>query len=468
MKNQAGKKEADERPLAEAMRSECAKKLLAALKGSGHTMIRQALAQLSDDEIEAIYADWQLWAREDQLPPAQTAEGKPWSVWLLLGGRGAGKTRAGAEWIKAQALGLPPLAEKPAERIALVGETMADVRSVMVEGVSGLLAIHHAEERPLFEPSKMQLTWPNGTVAQMFSAENAEGLRGPQFAVAWCDEIAKWRNGESAWDMLQFALRLGERPQIVATTTPRPVPLLKRLMEDERTVVGRCSTTANRANLAPSFVDEITRRYAGTALGRQELYGELIEDVSGSLWRRDWIDGGRINGRPETVSQIVVAVDPPVTATVNSDACGIIVAARGEDHRFYVLDDRSVQGREPTVWAQAAIAAKKDYDADRIVAEVNQGGDLVIAVLRQIEPLVVVRQVRASRGKWVRAEPVAALYAQGRVSHVGTHEALEDEMLAFGADGRANGKSPDRLDALVWALTDLMSPEPPRPALRML
>lgn len=468
MKNQAGKANLNARIPESAMRSECAKKLLAALKGSGRTTIRRALAQLSDDEIDAIHADWQLWAREDQLPPVSAKDGEPWSVWLLLGGRGAGKTRAGAEWIKAQALGTPPLAERPAGRIALVGETMADVRAVMVEGVSGLLSIHRAEERPLFEPSKMQLTWPNGTVAQIFSAENAEGLRGPQFAIAWCDEVAKWRNGEAAWDMLQFAMRLGERPQIVATTTPRPVPLLKRLMEDERTVIGRCSTVANAANLAPSFVDEITRRYAGTALGRQELYGELIEDVSGSLWRRDWIEAARVSSCPEAVAQIVVAVDPPVTATASSDACGIVVAARGDDHRFYVLDDRSVQGREPTVWAQAAIAAKKDYDADRIVAEVNQGGDLVSAVLRQIDTTVVIRQVRASRGKWVRAEPVAALYAQGRVSHVGTHETLEDEMMAFGADGRANGKSPDRLDALVWALTDLMAPEPPRPALRML
>ncbi|MBU2582636.1 MAG: terminase family protein [Alphaproteobacteria bacterium] len=450
------------------MRSECAKRLRSALNDYVRTgQLRRNLATLSDEAVAAIHADWQVWARDDQLPPVSTQTGMPWRVWLLLGGRGAGKTRAGAEWVKAQALGLPPLAAAPAKRIALVGETMADVRSVMVEGDSGLLSIHANEERPLFEPSKMQLTWPNGAVAQMFSAENSEGLRGPQFAVAWCDEIAKWRNGEEAWDMLQFALRLGERPQVVATTTPRPVPLLKRLLADEATVIGRCATAANAANLAPSFVAEMTRRYSGTALGRQELMGELIENVEGCLWRRDWIEAQRVRSAP-ALRQIVVAVDPPVTATAASDACGIVVAAKGEDQRYYILADRSVQGREPQVWARAAIAARRDFDADRIVAEVNQGGDLVVGVLRQIEPGVFVRKVRASRGKWVRAEPVAALYAEGRVAHVGEHAELEDEMLSFGTDGKARGHSPDRLDALVWALTDLMNPEPPRPALRAL
>lgn len=450
------------------MRSECAKKLRSALNAYARTgTLRSNLSTLSDDAIAAIHCDWQVWARDDQLPPATTAAGVAWQVWLLLGGRGAGKTRAGAEWIRAQALGLAPMATRPALRIALVGETMADVRSVMVEGESGLLAIHENGERPNFEPSKMQLTWPNGAVAQMFSAENFEALRGPQFAAAWCDEIAKWRNGEEAWDMLQFALRLGDRPQVVATTTPRPVALLKRLLADEATVVSRCATAANAANLAPSFVAEMTRRYSGTALGRQELMGELIEDVEGCLWRRDWIESQRVSTAP-SLRQVVVAVDPPVTATAASDACGIIVAAKGEDQRFYVLADRSVQGREPQLWARAAIAARRDFDADRIVAEVNQRGDLVVGVLRQIEPGVFVRKVRASRGKWVRAEPVAALYAEGRVAHVGVHTELEDEMMAFGTDGKAKGRSPDRLDALVWALTDLMNPEPPRPALRTL
>lgn len=427
--------------------------------------LRHNLARLSDAQIAAIYADWQIWARDDQLPPLSSDGGLPWRTWLVLGGRGAGKTRAGAEWIRAQALGMPPLADAQAMRIALVGETLGDVRSVMVEGVSGLLAIHRDDERPHFEPSKQQLRWPNGAVAQMFSAESPEGLRGPQFSAAWCDEIAKWRDGETAWDMLQFALRLGARPRVVATTTPRPVPLLKRLLADETTAVSRAATDANRANLSPAFIAEMTRRYDGTALGRQELAGELIEDTAGSLWRRDWIDEHRV-AVPPPMRTVVIAIDPPVTATAASDACGIVAVGRGVDHRFYVLGDRSVQGREPQVWARAAVAARHDHEAQRIVAEVNQGGDLVVGVLRQYDPLVAVRKVRASRGKWVRAEPVAALYAEGRVSHVGTFEALEDEMLAFGTGGRSRGRSPDRLDALVWALTDLMAPEPPRPALR--
>lgn len=429
--------------------------------------LAQDLARLSDDQVIALHGDWQVWARDDQLPPQTTADGEAWRVWLILGGRGAGKTRAGSEWVRAKALGLAPIAEAPSMRIALIGETMAEVRSVMVEGVSGLLSVHHGDERPSFESSKMQLTWPNGAVAQMFSAENPEGLRGPQFDAAWCDEIAKWRNAEDTWDMLQFGLRLGAWPQVVATTTPRRVPLLKQLMDDALTVVSRSATADNAANLAPSFVAEMSRRYQGSVLGRQELLGEIIEDDTGGLWRRDWIEDQRVCNAPAMVS-IVVAVDPPVTATANSDACGIIVAGKGEDRRFYVLADRSVQGREPAVWARAAIAAKSDFGADRMVAEVNQGGDLVLSILRNIDPYCPVRQVRATRGKWLRAEPVAALYAEGRVRHAGTFELLEDEMCAFGSSGRAHGRSPDRLDALVWAVSDLMQPEPVQPAIRSL
>jgi len=423
------------------------------------------LGGLSDADIAALHGDWQIWARDDQLPPVTTAQGCDWRVWLILGGRGAGKTRAGAEWVRAKALGVAPIAAEPAGRIALVGETVGEVRSVMIEGVSGLLAIHCEDERPVFEPSKLQLTWPNGTIAQVFSAENAEALRGPQFAAAWCDEIAKWRNADAAWDMLQFGLRVGRDPQITVTTTPRPVALLKRLMEDEATVISRASTRDNAGNLAPAFIAEMTRRYAGTALGRQELNGEVIENHAGSLWRRDWIDAARVDVAP-TLRALVVAVDPPVTATVTSDACGIVVAGLGENGRVYVVADLSLQGREPAVWARAAISAYHDHKADRVVAEVNQGGDLVLAILSQIDQRVPVRSVRATRGKWLRAEPVAALYAEGRVSHVGTFPELEDEMCAFGTDGRANGHSPDRLDALVWAVTDLMLRETTRPAVR--
>ena len=429
--------------------------------------LKQDLSDFTEAELAAILAWWPLWARDDQLPPATTESGEAWRVWLIMGGRGAGKTRAGAEWVRAKALGLAPMGEVAACRIALVGETINEVRRVMIEGVSGLLSVHEARQRPRFEPSKLQLVWPTGAIAQMFSAENPEALRGPQFDAAWCDEVAKWRRPQRAWDMLQFALRLGTQPQMVATTTPRPIPLLKKLIADAATVVTRAATADNAENLAPTFLAEMTRRYAGTALGRQELLGEIVDDTSGALWRRDWIEAHRVASAPE-LSNLVVAVDPPVTATADSDACGIVVAGRGLDGRAYVIDDRTLQGREPVVWARAAIAAYRDYLADRVVAEINQGGDLVVTVLRQIDPAVAVRTVRATRGKWLRAEPIAALYAEGRVAHVGTFAALEDQMCAFGSDGLAKGRSPDRLDALVWALTDLMIGAAGRPGVRML
>jgi len=418
---------------------------------------------LPPEMIAHLRHDWDVWARDEQLPPAAPGA-TPWRVWLILGGRGAGKTRTGAEWVRARALGRHGV---PAQRIALVGETIGDVRRVMIEGVSGLLAIHADDERPRFEPSKSQLVWPNGTIAQLFSAETPDALRGPQFDAAWIDELAKWREPERAWDMLQFALRLGDTPQAVVTTTPRPVPLVKQLLKDEATVVTRAATVANAANLAPGFVAEMERRYTGTALGRQELWGEIIDHRAGSLWRRDWIDQHRIEAAPE-LAAIAVAVDPPMTATASSDACGIVVAGRGVDGRAYILADRTVQGREPHQWARATIGAYRDYLADRVVAETNQGGDLVIAVLRQIDETVAVRQVRATRGKWIRAEPVASLYAEGRVSHVGALDKLEDQLLSFGADGRVGGRSPDRLDALVWALTDLMLDREALPSVRAL
>jgi phage terminase large subunit-like protein len=425
------------------------------------------LASLDPEALRFILSDWQLWARDDQLPPETAASGEAWRVWLILGGRGAGKTRAGAEWVRAKALGTAPLGDTQARRIALVGETLADVRRVMIDGVSGLLAIHDEDERPVLEVSKSQLVWPNGAIAQMFSAEDPDSLRGPQFDAAWCDELAKWRRPEETWDMLQFGMRLGESPAITVTTTPRPLPLLKSIMDDPATVITRAATTANAAHLAPSFVAEMERRYAGTALGRQELLGEIVDEQSGSLWRRDWIERHRVKECPELRS-IVVAVDPPVTATANSDACGIIVAGLAADGRAYIAADRSLQGREPQVWARTAVRAYHEFMADRVVAEVNQGGDLVTAILRQIDEAVAVRTVRATRGKWLRAEPVAALYAEGRISHVGIHATLEEQMLAFGADGLARGRSPDRVDALVWALTDLMIDRAAQPAIRQL
>jgi len=440
--------------------------VLADCDASSPAKIREAIQDLAADAAAFHLCDWLVHARDDQLPPADVAGALPWATWLVLGGRGAGKTRAGAEWVRALALGKAPFTDEPVERIALVGETMHDVRSVMVEGVSGLLAIHPDDERPVFEPSRNRITWPNGAVAQLFSAEDPDSLRGPQFGAAWADEIAKWRHGEATWDMLQLGLRLGARPRAVATTTPRPVPLLKRLLADPTVATTRARTADNAAHLAPAFVARMARRYAGTPLGRQELDGEMVDDVAGALWRRAWIEDGRVAAAAD-LQRIVVAVDPPVTATATSDACGIVVAGRGVDGRAYVLADRSLAGRAPDVWARAVIAACRDFEADSVVAEVNQGGDLVPGVLRQVDAAVAIRTVRATRGKWVRAEPVAALYAEGRVAHVGRFAELEDELCTFGAAGAGRG-SPDRMDALVWALTDLMLDVAVPPSIRCL
>lgn len=426
--------------------------------------VEGALAGIDAASLDHLLHDWEVWARDDQLPPLNDG----WRTWLILGGRGAGKTRAGAEWVRAQALGLAPFARDPVSRIALVGETYHDVRSVMVEGVSGVLAVHRRQERPEFFASRNEVVWPNGSIAQLFSAEDPDGLRGPQFGAAWCDELAKWRRAEDAWDMLQFALRLGTLPRAVVTTTPRANATLQRLLADATVALSRARTNDNAAHLAPSFLAEMERRYAGAELGRQELDGELIDELAGTLWQRTWIDDARCSTVPP-LYRIVVGVDPPVTTGEQADACGIVVAGLAADGRAYVLADATVQGLAPNAWARAVLAAYQEYEADRIVAEVNQGGDLVEAVIRQIEPAVPITKVRATRGKWLRAEPVAALYAEGRVGHVGVLPALEEQMMAFGNDGRAGGKSPDRLDALVWAVTDLMAKDTiPAPRLRVI
>ena len=393
---------------------------------------------------------------ERESPAASKESCAPaWRTWLLLGGRGSGKTRAGAEWVRAQALGRRPFAQAAVKRIALVGESIAEVRAVMVEGVSGLLAIHAPHERPAFEPSKRQLTWPNGAIAQLFSAEDPDSLRGPQFGAAWCDELAKWRYAEKTWDMLQLALRIGPHPRQVVTTTPRPIALLKQLMADAATIVSRSRTIDNAEHLSASFLTEMRKRFGASALARQELDGELIEDRGDALWKRQQLENARVSEAP-ALQRVVVAVDPPVTSGAKADACGIVVAGVGADGRGYVLADRTIAGYAPTVWAKAAVGAFHDFEADRIVAEVNQGGELVEGVIRQVEPGVPVKCVRATRGKWLRAEPVAALYERGMVAHVGAFAALEDQMCDYGPDGLSGGRSPDRMDALVWALTDLM------------
>ncbi|WP_181708762.1 DNA-packaging protein [Chthonobacter rhizosphaerae] len=418
---------------------------------------------LTEAEAAAILSDWPVWARADQLPPPGT-----WTTWLVMGGRGAGKTRTGAEWIRALALGETWALRADGEaagRIALVGETLAAVRDVMVEGVSGLLAVHGDGERPVWQPSRRRLEWPNGAVAEAFSAEDPDSLRGPQFAAAWGDEIAKWRHADATFDMLQFGLRLGAQPRQVVTTTPRPVPLVRRLLADGGTAVTRSRTADNAANLAPAFLTAVVGRYAGTRLGRQELDGELVEDRPDALWTRAELEAVRLTGRP-ALRRIVVAVDPPAGSRRTSDACGIVAAGLDGDGRAVVIADATCEGARPETWARRAVALYHQEEADRLVAEVNQGGDMVAAVIRQVDGRVAVEMVHATRGKWVRAEPVAALYAQGRVRHAGRFTELEDEMADFGLDGLSGGRSPDRLDALVWALTALMLTERSEPRVR--
>jgi phage terminase large subunit-like protein len=373
----------------------------------------------------------------------------------MLGGRGAGKTRLGAEWVRALAQGIPPYADRPHGRIALVGETEHDVRAVMVEGPSGLLRISPRSERPVWIPSRRRLEWHSGAVAEIFSADVPDSLRGPQFEAAWCDELAKWRDVESTFDMLQFGLRLGPQPRQLITTTPRPIPLLKRLLADPRSAVTRAATHANAAHLSPAFLDEVIGRYAGTRLGRQEIDGEIVEDRPDALWSRALIESARVRAAPE-LQRIVIGIDPPASSRQGADACGLVAAGRSEDGCIYVLEDATVAGLAPAGWAARAVALYRRHNANSIVAEGNQGGEMVRAVLQAVDAGVPVRIVHATRGKYLRAEPVAALYAQARVRHVGAAFALlEDEMCAFGLDGLAGGGSPDRLDAMVWAVTEL-------------
>lgn len=445
------------------------RRVLAKLAGSAEPehAIERWLAILSAGEAEFLLHDWQLWARDDQLPPATSQGGGDWTTWLILGGRGAGKTRAGAEWVRGLALGKPPFATAPVERIALVGETLGDARAVMIDGPSGLLAIHPTGERPTYNASRRELTWPNGAVAQLFSADDPESLRGPQFGAAWADELAKWRYAQATWDMLQFCLRLGDRPRQTVTTTPRPIPLLRRLIADPSTAISRARTQDNAGNLARSFLGTIVASYQGTRLGRQELDGELIEDRPDALWQRETIERLRTREAPP-LEYIAVAIDPPVTSGPRADACGIVAAGRSEDGRVYVLADATVQGAQPLDWALAAVSLYESLQADCIVAEVNQGGDLVAEMLRQVAPTIPVRQVRATRGKYLRAEPVATLYRRGLVSHAGVFPELEDQMCGFGPGGLTDGGSPDRLDALVWALTELLLDRWAAPRLRSL
>ena len=413
------------------------------------------LNDLPTDVLRALPYMFEFWALPHQLPPAGR-----WRTWVALGGRGAGKTRAGAEWVRAQVEGAGPLDAGRCRRVALVGETFDQARDVMVLGESGIVACSPEDRKPVWEAVRRRLVWPNGAVAQVFSSHDFEGLRGPQFDGAWVDELAKWPRAEDTWDMLQFALRLGDDPRQVVTTTPRDVPILKRILETKSTVMTHAATWANRANLAPSFLEEVDARYGGTRLGRQELEGILIEEVEGALWSRDVLKGCAVS-EGTGFDRIVVAVDPPVTGHAGSDECGIVVvgaltAGPPQDWSAVVLEDASVSAASPLEWANASVAAYHRHGADRLVAEVNQVGDMVETVLRQIDGVVPYRGVHASRGKAARAEPVAALYEQGRVGHVPGLGDLEDQMGRMTTRGFAGRGSPDRVDALVWALTDLI------------
>ncbi len=396
-----------------------------------------------------------------QLPPRQD-----WSTWLILGGRGAGKTRAGAEWLRTQVEGATPLSPGRRRKICLIAETIDQAVEVMIRGESGLLACSPADRTPRYIASRKTLVWPNGAEAQVFSASNPESLRGPQFDCAWADELGKWKKAKAAWDMLQMGLRLGDHPQTVVTTTPRANPVLEALLEAENCVATSAPTSANRANLADGFLESVERQYGGTSLGKQELEGEFVFDRPGALWTRRMIDAARVRTAPE-MKRIVVAVDPPSITGATADECGIIVMGLGLDGAAYVLADRTSQGETPARWAARAVAAYDEFQADRIVAEINQGGDLVEGTIRQVAPEASYRAVRATRGKATRAEPVSALYEQGKIRHFGVFSDLEDQMCAFGADVSSKG-SPDRVDALVWAATDLMLSPTQSPRVRVI
>jgi phage terminase large subunit-like protein len=422
--------------------------------------LAQILASLSEEEraeylgtlepevLAALKYNWEFWARPNQLPP----EGD-WNTWLVLAGRGFGKTRMGSEWIRKKAK------DNPGCRIALVAETAADARDVMILGDSGLVNIDPELTLDSWSPTNRRLSWPNGSQAWCYNATEPDQLRGPQHHFAWIDELAKFRYDQDLWDQVQFGLRLGEHPQCLVTTTPLPKPLIRKLVADPDTIATRGSTLDNEANLAKNTIKQLYERYGSTRLGRQELEGAILDDMPGALWNREMIDNGR---RPDSgcdYDRIVVAVDPAATSGEEADETGIVAVgiARDEDgnQRGYVLADRSLKG-SPEQWASAAVKLYHELDADRIIAEKNNGGEMVESVMKAVDRHVPVTLVTATRGKVVRAEPIAALYEQGRVHHVGRFDKLEDQMCLFTRDvERTPGNSPDRVDALVWGLASL-------------
>lgn len=402
------------------------------------------LSELSTETKAYLRYHWPFWARPNQLPP----EGD-WSTWLALAGRGFGKTQAGAQWVRQRV-------KDGARSIALIAETQKDLEEVMV---ARLVAIHPPKEAPQVRYKPVRLVWPNGAIALGYNGTEPDQLRGPEFDTAWCDELAKYRYARETWDMLQFTMRRPD-PRVFITTTPRPIPLIRELIKDKRTKVTRGSTFDNAANLAPQFLAKLKEQYEGTRLGRQELQAEVLDDVPGALWSRDAIDAQRVKVAPD-MQRIVVAVDPSGTKgeSDDGDSIGIVVAGKGVDGRGYVLADRTCK-LSPDGWGRRAVAAYREFKADRIIAERNFGGAMVEHVIRTIDKAASYKEVVASRGKVARAEPVAALYEQSRVSHVGSLPELEDQMCLIDASGFVGEGSPDRADALVWALSELMLSAP--------
>ena len=408
---------------------------------------RQWITAISGDEAEAILHDWAFWARPNQLEPPGN-----WISWLVMAGRGFGKTRIGAEQVRKWVKEFP--------MVNLVGPTAADVRDVMVVGMgagSAIMEICGSDERPVYEKSNRRLVWPNGAQSFLFSAEEPERLRGPQHMKMWCDELAAWKYADEAWEQMEFGLRLGPNPQVVITTTPKPTKLIKALAASPQTYVTRGSTYDNKPNLAKNFYEKIIGKYEGTRLGRQELMAELLDDRPGALWTLRAIDAYRV-GQCPPLTRIVVGTDPAVTSGEDSAEWGIVVVGMGPSPEgqlwpphFYVIDDLSDKF-SPNDAAQRVVQGYTTYHADRIFAEINNGGDLVEAVLRNVNPNLAYQAVHASRGKLIRAEPVAALYEQHRVHHVGAFGVLEDQMCDYVPQ---HSKSPDRMDALVWAVTGL-------------
>lgn len=408
--------------------------------------LRAHIASLTPEAAEALLFDWDFFRRPAQAPPAWD-----WVTWLCLAGRGWGKTRVGAEQVREWAREVPI--------INLVGPTAADVRDVMIEGPSGILAICPRGERPLYQPSKARLVWPNGAVSLLFSAEEPERLRGPQCYKGWADELAAWQYLEDAWDQFMFGLRLGNNPQVVVTTTPKPVKIVKDLVKDKTTAITRGSTYDNRANLAKTFFNKIVTKYEGTRLGRQEINAELLDDNPNALFSRTIIDKNRVKREDvPPLARIVVAVDPAVTAKETSDDTGICVAGITPTFppHIYILEDSTMEMAKPHEWASRVVVLYDKHQADRVVGEVNNGGDLVETNIRTARENISYRCVRATRGKILRAEPIAALHEQGRVHHVGSLAKMEDEMCEY--DAVTVTKSPNRLDAQVWAVTELIDP----------